>query len=85
MQTSRTKASACECGHVVDHATSAFGDHVPRPGDPTVCIRCGRVNVFDAELGVKPLPRRDVRRLDYDVRQEITRAQNAVKRVNDLN
>jgi len=37
----------CECKHVVDHAT---GDGQPSPGDWTLCIRCGSLNVFDDNL-----------------------------------
>jgi hypothetical protein len=85
MQTSITKVSACECGHSVDRATSAFGDHVPKPGDLTICMHCGRVNVFDGELGIKPLPKRDLRKLPSSTRSQITTLQREIKAFRESN
>ena len=43
----RIKGANClACGQLIDAASSIFGDHVPRPGDITVCLFCGHIMAF---------------------------------------
>jgi len=49
MLTTPVPKSLCECGHETDLCTSLHGKHAPKPGDPTVCIRCGRVTYFGSQ------------------------------------
>ena len=43
-------SQCCECGHRV---TSSGGPDRPLPGDFTLCIRCGSLNVFAEELTLR--------------------------------
>lgn len=35
------------CGEEVDRATNATGTESPDEGDATICLKCGRISVFD--------------------------------------
>lgn len=46
------KAAVCpSCGMKMDAATSVTGggEHIPRPGDYSVCLQCGQILIFDEE------------------------------------
>jgi hypothetical protein len=44
----------CECKRMVDHCTPASEPNiVPEPGDTTLCIGCGAVNVFTDDLTLR--------------------------------
>lgn len=68
------------CGHVIDRATSAFGDHTPREGDISICIRCAQVNIFNADCSIRPATLTDLMQYDSETHDEIARAQDAIRR-----
>ncbi len=50
-----TKTPCVYCGYVFDESSEVTGSSAkPEQGDPTLCIKCGRVLVFGDDL----LPRR---------------------------
>lgn len=54
MSTHRIGESRClDCGKVLDAASNAIGDGLPKPGDITICLDCGHIMVFDEHLKVR--------------------------------
>lgn len=50
----KTKRINCSvCGHSMDRAAQVDGQARPAPDDFTLCIRCGHVMVFAADLSVR--------------------------------
>lgn len=44
----------CECGTKINAASNLFDKSVtPSPGDFTLCIKCGSLNVFDNNLNIR--------------------------------
>ena len=43
------------CGHVNDGALSLDSEQRPKPGDVTLCVRCGFVMSFDENLSTRQL------------------------------
>jgi hypothetical protein len=57
--TTETPGCICvHCGHEHSHTT---GDGTPGPGDFTLCIRCGGLNVFDDHLRSRKATREEAR------------------------
>jgi len=78
-----TASSRCSCGHEIEAATPAPGtgtarDAMPKPGDLTVCLRCGKAWQFDDGLGLAPL---DVDALPPGDRANVRRLQARIVRV----
>ena len=72
----RLPASPCEnCGRELDAAT---GDGQPSPGDISICIGCGTVRQFDAEMRLEPV---DGESLPVETRAEINCAARAIRRI----
>jgi len=54
MASSDVPATACPgCGRRNDAATSVFSDSKPSPGSVSVCIACGHISVFNADLTLR--------------------------------
>jgi hypothetical protein len=65
----------CTC--TIDANTALDGSGAgPEPGDASVCIRCGSLLTFDAELRIHALA--DVSTLDPEVRRQLLDAQRLV-------
>jgi hypothetical protein len=43
------------CGHKLDGATCVGDDKMPKPGDISVCIRCGHLMAFGDDLMLRNL------------------------------
>lgn len=55
LQEHEIKQTRCPiCGKKLECATNFFGENAPKPGDATICIRCGHAAIFDDELGLRP-------------------------------
>jgi hypothetical protein len=52
------KQRCAACGYRMDKSTEAFGDAAPKPGDVSICLACGAVQVFTADLTLRN-PTRD--------------------------
>jgi len=75
MKTTRLSEDKClACSKVLDAASSNYNEG-PREGDYTICINCGHVMVFDANLKLRPP--NDAEILDIAADPEILRYQKA--------
>lgn len=43
-------ATCPHCGYRMDMATEAYGDTAPKPGDISLCAKCGVLAVFDEQM-----------------------------------
>jgi hypothetical protein len=65
----KVQASRCKaCGYRTDAATSVGSDAKPKPGDFTVCIRCGHVMAFDDKLKLRNLTSEEMNTIAGDAR-----------------
>lgn len=63
----KVKSNSClGCGHHMDMAAQVAGDEKPRPGDVTLCIRCGHVMIFDADLSFRNMNEAEQREIEQD-------------------
>ena len=54
-----------ECGYKFDCATPVEGEPRPKPGDVSICLRCGATNVFTDEVGhVRKCTDEDIKRFE---------------------
>ena len=69
MTTTRTPASACSsCGTFNDAATSVDGDKKPDAGSITVCLWCGHIMAYDADLKLRELTDKEAHAVAGDKR-----------------
>jgi hypothetical protein len=54
------------CGKLVDSATALDGDHVPKPGDVTICLDCRHLMVFADDMTVRNPTDDEVREMAGD-------------------
>ena len=73
----RVKASNCPfCEYQHDGATQINGNNLPKPGDVSICIKCGLVGVFDDNLDVrKPTAKEEA---EFKKDDTITEAQKSI-------
>jgi hypothetical protein len=70
--TTRTPECNCPyCGHKFDRVSSIREPRAPRPGDFTLCIKCGLLMAFDQELRVRGLNLEDLKALKDPSLQDI--------------
>lgn len=50
METRTPKDHCPKCGKRFDATSSAVGEHRPKPGDVTICIKCGGILFFKDDL-----------------------------------
>lgn len=72
--------SSCPgCSYHMDSASSADGRPVrPKPGDPSVCLKCAVALVFTDELTLRLMTVADVEALDRATVHVIARTQGAI-------
>lgn len=79
MKTTSTAAGTCpRCGYKFDHATGVAHDNLPKPGDFSLCLRCGQVLRFEAGLVAVIALDRELEELAPEQRALIRRAQRAI-------
>lgn len=62
------------CGHPLTQASSLHSDVSPSEGDLTLCIRCGHLMAFTADLGFRDLTTEELIEAALDRRVAMTRA-----------
>ena len=56
MKSIRTPICFClTCGHTIDRASNITGKGSPRTGDLSVCINCGALSRFRADMTIEPV------------------------------
>ena len=79
MTTHLPETTCLGCGKLVDAAAApADDDAVPVPGDVSICIHCGYLMAFAADLSYRELTEEEMDDLDL---LEISRIQTARKKV----
>ena len=69
------------CDMPLDAATGVSSDKGPRPDDVTVCLYCGAVMVFTADLSYREPTDKERAEFDCDPRiQKLRRAVNSIRR-----
>lgn len=63
----------------MDAATAIEGDARPKPGDLSLCIRCGAILRFDARCGLEPATDADIASLDLRARINLQSAQRIIR------
>ncbi len=51
----KVKESICICGYKLDACSSANGNHTPKSGDISICIKCGHIMAFDHDMSLRDL------------------------------
>jgi hypothetical protein len=63
MKTTRVPLGACAtCGHKLDSATS-IGANVPSEGSVSICVGCGALSIFTADLTLRPPTPKEMREI----------------------
>ncbi len=80
MTTTRIPDSHCHaCGTLFDRASDLLGRARPKPGDISVCVRCGVAATYDQDLRVVPLSASELAALPDEVRDKLARYVRAVR------
>lgn len=76
----RIRESACiACGALLDGWTDVVADAHPKPGDLSLCLQCGALNVYDDALALRAPTHLEAALADADER--VRRAREAIARV----
>jgi hypothetical protein len=68
-RTTRTPKTPClKCGRPLDAATNPSNDFTPVEGDISMCLHCGHVMAFDADLRFRELNEQERREVEGDAR-----------------
>lgn len=81
MMSHRVAPSPCpKCARVLDGASGLSDSQPPAEGDVTVCLYCGAMLTFGAELALRVLSPAEFNAMPADVRGELARAALATAR-----
>lgn len=81
MLTTLVPDAKCECGQTLSVATSCYGEHVPIPGDLTICAACFRVNRFTDSMGLRPVDAEEFMAISLDIRAELMVAKEVLMKL----
>ncbi len=82
MRTTRLPTASCpRCGYEMDSASGVNHNRKPKPGDFSLCLRCGQVLRFDDELVPVLALERELEELEPEQRALIRRAQRLIPTV----
>jgi hypothetical protein len=77
LRDSPTTPTAClNCGTLLDHALSTKGDHVPQPGDMSICLQCHHLMAFDDNIRLRELT--DAELIEVAGHKDLIRAMTAL-------
>lgn len=68
-----------KCGYKFDRASKVYGEGTPKPGDITLCLKCGHVMVFGPGMVVREPTSEEQASIAQDER--ITRARSAIQKL----
>lgn len=66
------------CGKLCDSATSTIGDHVPDPGDVTVCLYCGSINKYGNDMALEKMTKIEIELLPKELLTQLGTIQRLV-------
>ena len=79
MTTRLAETKCLRCHHKLDAASCLADDAaVPKPGDITICIKCGYLMTFADDLSFRDLTEEEILEVPLD---EVSRFQNARKAI----
>lgn len=73
------KCPACE--YKMDRCTNVTGQGGPKPGDVSLCFRCGVAMAFTAELGLRLATQEDFDDLTVGARWTLAMTQRAIRQM----
>ena len=77
MITTRTPQNACRCcGYLVDAASGVDHNARAKPGDVSLCMKCGEASVFTGELVMRPPTAEELATIEAD--PMVRRARRAI-------
>lgn len=77
-----TPESTCPaCGYKFDRASSLTGEHRPDADDFTLCLNCGAIFRFNADLTTREATPAELEALDLETYAEIQRVRSAILRM----
>lgn len=81
----RTEKDYCPvCNHIINGATDIGNtDHIPKPGDVSVCFYCTSFLQFNDNLKLTEMTNLEVAELDHETRMIIVHARNAIKKMRE--
>jgi len=56
----------------------------PKPGDISLCMKCGEPQVYTEQLTLRPAELNDLLALDAEANRELTKAQKLIRRLRPL-
>ncbi len=61
------------CGITLDMATSVEGEHIPNPGDYSICIGCVGWLKYGSDMELQPVSKLDIQSMDKDLLLDLER------------
>lgn len=68
-----------DCGHQLSLGSDAFGDAEPHPGDFSVCIACGSLCVFQADMSLRRPTEAELGELPAEMQTRIATVQGVTR------
>lgn len=71
--------------YVTECIQSVFGEHVPKPGDINLCLKCGAVSFIQEDLTLKQATEDELKKVkeeDPEAYSELRRVSNVIARMN---
>lgn len=80
--TSKIPENSCPgCMYTMNRASDIAADALPRAGDPSICLNCGRILVFNSDLSLQSPTAEEISELmsDHDAWGKIELYQRAIR------
>lgn len=78
-QTKMGKDTCPKCGELLNAATS-MGDHVPSPGDFSICFYCTAWLKYGPDMALESITKLDLQSMDKDLVTELYKLTQAIKK-----
>lgn len=74
----------CACGKIIRTIGGTPGVRGPKPGDFSVCVKCGGINRFDDSLMLRTATQEEIGTLPTSVQLQVIELQERVREINRL-
>lgn len=68
------------CSYHIDSATPIEGTAIPKPGDVNVCLNCGAILEFAADMALEEMTIHTWRQLDPEAKSLVVKAQRLIRK-----